>query len=1330
MLLVAVTQVFGGTVAVAAPDVPAALEDRRDQVIDYRQMEAELRAARAEAAANLQAQKKAVGESGIQVSASIAGPNMMPDYFGDPNWAYSPPLAKFVDQLPSIPQAVPDTTSYPGSDYYEIGLVQYTQKMHRDLPPTTLRGYVQLNNPSNPATKDALGHYISWPQPKYLGPIIVAQRGTPVRIKFVNLLPTGAAGDLFVPVDETVMGAGMGPLGHMAMPMNYTQNRGTLHLHGGRTTWISDGTPHQWITPADEMTPYKRGVGAVNVPDMPDPGDGAMTFYWSNDQSARLMFYHDHAYGITRLNVYVGEAAGYLIEDPIEQDLVDRGFLPAEQIPLIIQDKTFVDASTVSLTDPTWNWGTGAVDALGIRAPHTGDLWYPHVYVPAQNPYDITGANPFGRWHYGPWFWPPTTGITYGPVPNPYYDPLLRPWEPPMAPGVPYVSAPGEAFMDTAVVNGMAFPTLTVQPKAYRLRILNAADDRFFNLQWYVADATQTSIDPILGLRTNTEVKMLPAQATAGWPESWPTDGRAGGVPDPTTKGPDWIQIGNESGFLPAPAVIPAQPIAWNMNPTTFNFGNVSDHSLLLGTAERADVIVDFSQFAGKTLILYNDAPAAFPALDPRYDYYTGAPDLSAEGGHAGPQAGFGPNTRTVMQVVVSGTVQPAYDVAALEAEWSATTGSGVFRRAQDDIIVGQSAYNSAYNTTFPSTWPNWGIANIQSTTLSFLTTGGATVSNFPMKPKAIQDEMGEAFDKEYGRMMGMLGIELPNTNAQNQNFVLQGYIDPATEIIDELTTGVQIGQIGDNTQIWKITHNGVDTHTIHFHLFDVQLINRVGWDGAIRLPDANELGWKETIRVSPLEDTIVALRPITPKVPFGVPDSVRNYDTTMPTGSTAGFTNIDTNTGQPLAVPVINLPTNFGWEYVWHCHILAHEEMDMMRPVIFRFSALLPAAPVLSGGGTPGTGVNLSWTDGTPKADPLTNGNHANEIGFRIMRAPVISNVTGTYTQIGAALANQTTFVDNTASAGNAYSYKVVAYNTMGDATSNEVLVGVELPPAQPTGLHTTAVLYNQVDLAWTDAATNETGYYVQRAPGSGGTLTWTTIATLAAGSQTYSDTTVAASSTYSYRVVAFNGAGDSTPSNTVVAVTPVAPPAAPTNLRATSVTAAQVVLAWTDNANNETGYYVERSSVSGVWSRIATLPMGTTGYTDRSVASNTRYSYRVLAYNSGGNSAPSNTVTVTTPVGPPVAPSNLTASAIAQSFTRSIVLNWSDNSNNETSFEVYRSNNQLTWTRVAVVGANVRTFTNTNLARNTLYYYRVRAVNALGASAYSNIASARTAP
>ena len=165
------------------------------------------------------------------------------------------------------------------------------------------------------------------------------------------------------------------------------QNRATLHLHGGNTPWISDGTPHQWITPAGEDTAWPQGVSVENVPDMNvcnADDDGCQTFYYTNQQSARLMFYHDHAWGITRLNVYAGEAAGYLITDETEQKLMAPA-APSKGsglgIPLIIQDKTFVPQSA--------QLGLGRTPrGTPTRWGGYGNLWYHHVYMPAQNPGD------------------------------------------------------------------------------------------------------------------------------------------------------------------------------------------------------------------------------------------------------------------------------------------------------------------------------------------------------------------------------------------------------------------------------------------------------------------------------------------------------------------------------------------------------------------------------------------------------------------------------------------------------------------------------------------------------------------------------------------------------------------------------------------------------------------------------------------------------------------------------------------------------------------------------------------------------------------------------
>ncbi|MCM0678605.1 hypothetical protein NCC78_28615, partial [Micromonospora phytophila] len=423
-------------------------------------------------------------------------------------------VRKFVDALPGLgalgrtelgahlPVAVPDTISYPGCDYYEIGLQEYTQRLHRDLPATRLRGYRQLNLGTDPA-----GHNTVVPpeRPWHLGPVVLARRGRPVRVKFINQLPTGRAGELFLPVDPTVEGAGTGPLDG---PAPYPQNRAVLHLAGAQTGWISAGNPWQWVTPAGEITPYPTGVGPTHVPDMPHPGAGATTLYYPNEQSGRLLWFHDNTVGLARLTVYSGQLALYLLTDPAEERLVSDGVLPADQLPLVFEDKTFVpDDTQLAGEDPTWDR-----DRWGAR----GSLWHPHVYQPRQNPYRAGGTNPTGRWDYGPWSRTADGGPDAGagdggsnggrprpvpaPVPNPYHDPVTDADEPPLTPGVPHPSAVPDAFGDTVLVNGVAYPWLAVEPRTYRFRILNACLDRGLNLQLYRAGSDGPMWGPDGGL--------------------------------------------------------------------------------------------------------------------------------------------------------------------------------------------------------------------------------------------------------------------------------------------------------------------------------------------------------------------------------------------------------------------------------------------------------------------------------------------------------------------------------------------------------------------------------------------------------------------------------------------------------------------------------------------------------------------------------------------------------------------------------------------------------------------------------------------------------------
>jgi len=1348
-------------------------------------------------------------------------------------------IKKFVDGLPGltpaginnlgqyIPVAQPDKTTFAAAgkeaDYYVIALVQHRERMSSSLPAagTLLREYVQLSTANVPGKHVALqtdlldgsttpvlmpngSQAYGVDDPHFLGPTIVAQKDRAVRVVFYNLLPTGAAGNLFLPTDTTLMGSGetasapamaTDPNGtgnvldvirnpmctvDPQMPDCYTQNRATLHLHGGVTPWISDGTPHQWITPAGDSTAYPQGVAVQDVPDMVGAGapagvpdcsaatDGCQTFYYTNQQSARLMFYHDHAWGITRLNVYAGEAAGYVITDPTEQKLFGAGGPYAdmgEGIPLVIQDRTFVPSpEQMAGQDPTWDaskWG-------GM-----GNLWYEHVYMPAQNPNAPNGMSPYGRWFYGPWFWPPASPLN-GAIANPYYQmdpkgpdgimgvpgspeaaddfttPLATPcnldnpttWqyqvepfcEPPTIPGTPNISVGMEQFNDTPIVNGTAYPTTTLDPKAYRFRILNAANDRVWNLSWYVADST------------GTEVALKASEVAAAQ-----TDPNVVPTPDTTISpaGPNWIAIGSEGGFLPAPAVIPAQPTTWITDPTRFDVGNVDKHSLVVAPAERSDVIVDFSKFAGQTLILYNDAPAAYPGRIAGYDYYTGMPDLGS--GQVIP--GYGPNTRTVMQVKIAGTPAPAFNLTALNNLFKHhADGSGVFESSQDPIIVGQAAYNSAYGTTFAASGDctNQSATNKCDGFARIAQQGGQTFRFDTLKgpqqkvliqPKALHDEMNSAAFDEFGRMTSNLGLEQVPATPAGQNILLYPYIAPPTEVIDG--TNLPVGDINvqaissstDGTQIWKITHNGVDTHPIHFHLFNVQILDRVTWDNIIIPPEASELGWKETIRVSPLEDTIVAVRAIIPTLPFEVPNSIRPLNPSMALGANLDPQGLIVDPSGNVTT-ITNALVNFGWEYVYHCHILSHEEMDMMRPMLLALPPL-KADTLAFNKATKTLTFNDNSITETSFAAQVSLDAGATWTTFGTLDSP-LDQPNLHRTGVPIAYPAYDPYTD--------YQFRVMARNTVGATDAVDPLltggyagttvfslstaITVLNPPKAPSALTGVMAFGPKITLTWTDNATTETGFSIERQLNGG---PFVQVGTVAANVTTFVDTVangLTPSATFGYRVIATNAIGPSLPSNVFTQVIP-APPAAPSNLTATLQAlpvgpgpVAQVTLTFRDNANNETGFVVERSTNGGAFSTLATLPPRTNGnatvtYVDTTAAAGatpTTYAYRVTAIGLFVQSTYAGPVSVIVPI-LPAAPTSLTAvnGPNGSGNNRTVNLTWAANTANVTGFTIQRATNAaftsgLTTTNVATA---TTTLSVTGLSRNTAYYFRIRANN-----------------
>lgn len=1505
-------------------------------------------------------------------------------------------------------------------DYFELACIEYSEKFHTDLKKaSTLRGYVQLSNPAHPvagsknlllyypnssgqvavpagttmpvdakpimvqqtdannkllfdaAGKPVMAQAIAVDVPHYLGPTVVATQNTPTRVKFHNLLPVGRAvtsvaangqvtvtarnGDLPIPVDGSLVGAGFGPDGIT----RYTQNRIAIHNHGGDTPWISDGTALQWWTPAGEADPtipgslasqiadpvmlanYLRGSSAQNVPDMNDPGAGGYTFYYPNGNSARLQWYHDHAAGITRLNAYMGMAAPFVITDAKETDLAARGVIPGplapETIYMVVQDKTFVP-DDIALQDARWNttaWG----------AP--GDFYYAHVYETVQDPKQANGWNPVGRWHYGPWFWPVFPALY--PLPTgAYQDETVTP----------------ESWMDTPVINGVAYPYLQVDPKLYRFRILNGSNDRGFTLNLFQADTTKPSPWDATGTNFG-EVPMVPAvlptdPCTAGatrtyevapgglgtaqpgsgiWctPDTWAFDGRNGGVPAPASQGPTMYQIANEGGLLANLATIDSAPTVPLYDVGRVTVLNVSTTGLWLANAERADVLVDFSAYAGKTLILYNDMFAATPAGDPRNDYFTGIGDQSQQGGAEDTKLGYGPNIRTMMQIRVSNTTPAAaFDPTALTNEIPAAYGA-----TQERPIVAQSVYNQAFGTAWNDNqaWANIYTGSLKQPAFSFVpgnggafngvtisngganytlaptvsitggggtgatgiatlkiskinvvtggsgylvaptmtintatgftgsgatatttlgvatvtivnggagytaaptvtfsmpqaaggvqakgtavvsggkvtgitittagsgylgapvvtigaptgaggvratatTTGGvATVtltspdptnpaaaggggyndlvngvtytftpnaasnpaivnptlsatgavmdvtmvkpgtgyttlptirftnavgdttgagatgtaianSSYLVKTKAIQ----ELFDPTYGRLNATLGVETPFTSALAQTTIPLNFIDPPTEIIKE-----------GETQIWKITHNGVDTHPVHFHLMDVQVVNRVGWDGFISPPAPNEVGWKETVRMHPLEDIIVAVRPRTPKLPAGVgaPVSIRPLDETQPLGSPFGFTQVDPNSGLPAVV--VNSIQNFGWEYTWHCHILGHEENDFMRPIVYDVREAIPTAPgaftavaSLFSFGQPYGGIVLNWTDTS-----------STEYRFEVLRGV---GATGALTHYADVPANMNTFTDMNVVTQTTYRYQVVAKGGQGDSAT--AIVTATTPVLPPTAPGTVTAVQNAnastATVSWSDASSNETGFVISYS--SDGGLTWSanvTVASTGTGpanigrTVTYTTPALTADKYYIFRVASVGAGGTSNWSTQAApGLLVVGTPVAPTSFTASVVlpvapaTALSAGLSWVDASLSEVTWTVQRATVTaGRIGTYAALPNGvvtsttqtTTGTTytlnDPTAVNGQIYSYRIQAVNARGTSAwvvaPNLTVAI-----PPSAPTNVLATPVAGT-TNQFTISWVDGSTDETGYTVTG-----TWTNTAGVTSTV---------------------------------------
>jgi len=690
-------------------------------------------------------------------------------------------IPKFVDPLPSLDAIV------AGTDQIELQMTEFQAEVLPTgtftpgvVPKTWVWGYLQPGQTTRAS---------------YLGPVIVATRGQPTEMKFVNNLGSAATTNVLAykySTDQTLHWAD--PLGdpdmknkcnHMVMfpspgePDGCDQNYNgpvpaAVHLHGGEVPPQLDGGPDSWFTSDGSYQGHgfysKDGNGLKNY----------SIYRYPNEQQGAPIWFHDHTLGATRLNVYAGLAGGYLIKDPVN----DPANLPP-LVPLVIQDRMF--------------------DTNG------------QLFFPAD-----TAAN---------LLWTPNPE-------HPYWVP--------------------EFVGDVIVVNGKAWPYLTVEKKRYTFLFLNGSNARTYEM---------FLIDPA-------------------------------GVATPPRM---WV-IGTDDGYLDKPV-------------------QVKKFTMMSG--ERYQVIVDFSTVpAGTNLVLKNTAKTPFPA---------GAAPIATTVGQ-------------IMQFRVNGnavndtTFNPA--VAGATLRGGAGQGPAIMRlvnAATGALAAGVTAQKTRQLT----------LNEVMGMPQAAVNPVTGVLTNYPGGP---------------------LEILVNNTKWDGKRIV--GVANGMYELLPrgDFPSGVSETPNEGDTEIWEIVNLTADAHPIHLHLTSFQLLNRQnfnvtaytaaynaafpggGYDpmtgqpypvgvfipgfgppldyntgitralggnpdiaafangkkkyllGAPTPPLPEEAGWKDTVIAYPGQVTRLAVRWAPQDVPIG----------------TIGSYPFDPNGGDG---------------YVWHCHIVDHEDNEMMRP-------------------------------------------------------------------------------------------------------------------------------------------------------------------------------------------------------------------------------------------------------------------------------------------------------------------------------------------------------------------------------------------------------------
>ncbi len=634
-------------------------------------------------------------------------------------------IPKFATPL-LIPPVMPKagTLILPGgkpADYYEISVRQFSEQiLPAGSPATTVWGYGATKSASK---KGLLLHHAP-------SLTIEASWNRPVRVKWVNELvdangnylphllavdptlhwanpPGGTAGRDMRPTFGSTPGAYTGPV-----PM-------VTHVHGAVGVGDdSDGYAEAWFLPAandipagyaTEGTWYNFFAGKAQTNYGVTWGPGFATFQYPNANRASTIWYHDHALGMTRLNVYAGPAGFYII----------RGG-PAG-------DKAVIDTRFKKVT----------AAVLPGPAPNEGDMFPPNkTYYEIPIAIQDRSFNVDGSLFYpnSREFFDGATALNPGYIPDTDLSPI---WNP-------------EFFGNMIMVNGNTWPFQTVEQRRYRFRFLNGCQARFLILDF----------NSIPGV------------------EVW--------------------QIGNEGGFLAAPVNLTAD----------------NGNQLLMGLAERADMIVDFTNVPVGNYILGNVGPdEPFGGGVPNVDFVASDPD----------------STGQILEFRVVPAVAPD-----------------------------------------PTTPPQF----LQLPAIAPLPAPAVT------RKVALMEVASAFWDGPAEAMLGTVDAAgIPTAYM---------WMDPVTENPN----------VGD-TEVWEIYNFTADAHPMHVHEITFEVVNR-------QALVTNAVGETE-------------------------PPARLVGDPRPPEAWESGFK--DTAIAYPGEVTRLRLKFDHPGQFVWHCHIVEHEDNEMMRP-------------------------------------------------------------------------------------------------------------------------------------------------------------------------------------------------------------------------------------------------------------------------------------------------------------------------------------------------------------------------------------------------------------